>query len=61
MAHLTNVHLACTTVPKGSQDCAVVTAGYTYYHYIVDGFDDTGWGCAYRWSWVPSMLYRWCA
>ena len=23
-------------------------SGYQFYHYKCDGFDDTGWGCAYR-------------
>lgn len=27
---------------------AVVEGAYDYYHYRVDGFQDDGWGCAYR-------------
>ncbi|CUI15587.1 peptidase, putative [Bodo saltans] len=27
---------------------AIVTGDYDYYHYKIDGFNDDGWGCAYR-------------
>ena len=27
---------------------ALVSTRYTYYHYLCDGFDDRGWGCAFR-------------
>ncbi|OVA20526.1 Peptidase C78 [Macleaya cordata] len=27
---------------------SVVDGSYEYYHYLQDGFDDSGWGCAYR-------------
>ncbi|KAK6747454.1 hypothetical protein RB195_000572 [Necator americanus] len=35
---------------------STVKGDYTYYHYMQDGIDDAGWGCAYRslqsiWSW----------
>ncbi|VDM75960.1 unnamed protein product, partial [Strongylus vulgaris] len=35
---------------------STVKGDYNYYHYMQDGFDDAGWGCAYRslqsiWSW----------
>ncbi|XP_058810723.1 ufm1-specific protease 2 isoform X2 [Phymastichus coffea] len=33
--------------PDGSQ-ISVVNGLYAYYHYMQDGFDDNGWGCAYR-------------
>lgn len=26
----------------------IVKGDYLYYHYMQDGFDDNGWGCAYR-------------
>eukprot|EP00163_Fabomonas_tropica_P018312 TRINITY_DN32598_c0_g1_i1.p1 TRINITY_DN32598_c0_g1~~TRINITY_DN32598_c0_g1_i1.p1 ORF type:complete len:620 (-),score=99.21 TRINITY_DN32598_c0_g1_i1:101-1960(-) len=46
--HLHNVHegLPPTGVKGGTQ---YITQGvYAYYHYMQDGFDDNGWGCAYR-------------
>ncbi|XP_058108008.1 probable Ufm1-specific protease isoform X1 [Magnolia sinica] len=27
---------------------SLVEGSYEYYHYLQDGFDDSGWGCAYR-------------
>ncbi|KAL2515405.1 putative Ufm1-specific protease [Forsythia ovata] len=27
---------------------SLVQGSYEYYHYLQDGFDDSGWGCAYR-------------
>lgn len=29
-------------------EVALVDGAYDYYHYCVDGFQDDGWGCAYR-------------
>ena len=29
-------------------DAFVVNKAYHYYHYIIDGIDDRGWGCGYR-------------
>lgn len=34
------------TVKGGEQ--YIVKGDYLYYHYMQDGFDDNGWGCAYR-------------
>ncbi|KRZ94479.1 Ufm1-specific protease 2, partial [Trichinella sp. T8] len=54
-SRLRNVHEALT--PPGSEsNMATVYGLYEYYHYMQDGFDDRGWGCAYRslqtiWSW----------
>ncbi|KHN78454.1 putative Ufm1-specific protease [Toxocara canis] len=41
--------------PKG--ELSLVKGHYDYHHYMQDGVDDTGWGCAYRslqsiWSWL---------
>ena len=30
---------------------------YTYYHFVVDGVDDRGWGCGYR---SLQTLASWC-
>ncbi|KAK9117403.1 hypothetical protein Sjap_016350 [Stephania japonica] len=27
---------------------SLIDGSYEYYHYLQDGFDDSGWGCAYR-------------
>ncbi|ESQ45722.1 hypothetical protein EUTSA_v10010185mg [Eutrema salsugineum] len=27
---------------------SLIQGSYEYYHYLQDGFDDSGWGCAYR-------------
>jgi hypothetical protein len=29
-------------------DAVMIRDGYDFYHYGVDGYDDIGWGCAYR-------------
>ncbi|KRX26554.1 Ufm1-specific protease 2, partial [Trichinella nelsoni] len=54
-SRLRNVHEALTPPGKES-NMATVYGLYEYYHYMQDGFDDRGWGCAYRslqtiWSW----------
>nr|CCD12297.1 unnamed protein product [Trypanosoma congolense IL3000] len=48
--HLTrDVHnfLKGYTPVEGGEVC-LVSGSYDYYHYLVDGFKDSGWGCAYR-------------
>lgn len=47
-------HSSITSSSHGT--VAMVKGQYTYYHYMQDNFNDTGWGCAYRslqtlWSW----------
>ncbi|KAE9548929.1 hypothetical protein FO519_007856 [Halicephalobus sp. NKZ332] len=42
---------------KAKDLCRIIQSDYVYYHYQCDGFDDSGWGCAYRslqtiWSWL---------
>ncbi|KAM3726275.1 Ufm1-specific protease [Dirofilaria immitis] len=46
--------------PKGKM--YIVTGSYNYHHYMQDGIDDSGWGCAYRsfqtlWSWFVLQGY----
>ncbi|XP_035893445.1 ufm1-specific protease 2 [Anopheles stephensi] len=36
------------SVPHPDGRTALVAGAYTYHHYMQDGFDDKGWGCAYR-------------
>jgi hypothetical protein len=33
---------------EAGSDSAFVSGDYDYWHYLLDGFDDRGWGCAYR-------------
>nr|CAD2179901.1 unnamed protein product [Meloidogyne enterolobii] len=33
---------------QSKNKCAIVTGKYGYFHYGQNGFDDSGWGCAYR-------------
>lgn len=35
-------------IKKGPFDGIIVQNGYRYFHYNVDGYNDSGWGCAYR-------------
>ena len=46
---LRNVHLQLEhhNVRAGIE-VAMVRGDYLWYHYLCDGFDDVGWGCAYR-------------
>ncbi|GKU93216.1 hypothetical protein SLEP1_g6824 [Rubroshorea leprosula] len=40
-----------TTIPSSSVSggiTSLVQGSYEYYHYLQDGLDDSGWGCAYR-------------
>lgn len=46
--YLKNVH---THIPSSGVSGGVVSlvdGSYEYYHYLLDGLDDNGWGCAYR-------------
>lgn len=45
---LRSLHLSVDG-PDGSRPTvATVKGGYDYWHYVCDGFNDRGWGCAYR-------------
>lgn len=47
--HLCAPHLSVSTAPPPSYTLLQTVSGlYDYYHYLTDGFDDCGWGCAYR-------------
>ena len=41
-----NVHLNIKSPALGTR--YLVMGDYLYFHYGQDGFDDNGWGCAYR-------------
>ncbi|VDN01068.1 unnamed protein product [Thelazia callipaeda] len=47
---------------KSKGDISLVSGSYNYYHYMQDGLNDSGWGCAYRslqtiWSWFILQGY----
>jgi len=44
---LRNVHSSVPS-PNKKLNVALVKGSYDYYHYLQDGEDDKGWGCAYR-------------
>ncbi|XP_017772097.1 PREDICTED: ufm1-specific protease 2 [Nicrophorus vespilloides] len=44
---LKNVHKDAKPSNNGGEQ-ALVKGDYEYYHYLQDGMDDDGWGCAYR-------------
>lgn len=45
--YLCNVHLGLDSGIKGGLR-KVIDGTYTYHHYMQDGKNDSGWGCAYR-------------
>ena len=62
---LQNVHVGLAPSRISGASVHVVKGSYVYYHYLHDGFDDKGWGCAYRslqtlWSWffVNKFTYK---
>lgn len=52
-----NVHHAVLSrAPGGSRPISAVRGDYIYFHYLQDGVNDDGWGCAYR---SLQTLYSW--
>lgn len=45
--YLINPHVGIKSQVKDGK-LYLVQGKYTYYHYMQNGFDDNGWGCAYR-------------
>ncbi|KAI7727432.1 hypothetical protein M8C21_020437 [Ambrosia artemisiifolia] len=45
---LKDVHIGIPSSGVNGGDVSLVQGSYEYYHYLQDGFDDSGWGCAYR-------------
>ncbi|EJW85661.1 hypothetical protein WUBG_03430, partial [Wuchereria bancrofti] len=58
---LQNPHLHIKSYkPKGK--VYIISGSYNYHHYMQDGINDSGWGCAYRsfqtlWSWFVLQGY----
>ncbi|KAJ8536552.1 hypothetical protein K7X08_034953 [Anisodus acutangulus] len=45
---LKDVHLAIPSSGVSGGVASLVQGSYEYYHYLHEGLDDSGWGCAYR-------------
>ncbi|XP_031283525.1 probable Ufm1-specific protease [Pistacia vera] len=45
---LKDVHIGIPSSGVSGGLVSLVQGSYEYYHYLQDGFDDSGWGCAYR-------------
>ncbi|KAK6261862.1 hypothetical protein QUC31_007678 [Theobroma cacao] len=45
---LKDVHIGIPSGGVSGGSVSLVQGSYEYYHYLQDGFDDSGWGCAYR-------------
>ncbi|PON72365.1 Peptidase C78, ubiquitin fold modifier-specific peptidase [Parasponia andersonii] len=45
---LKDVHIGIPTSGVSGSTLSLVQGSYEYYHYMHDGFNDSGWGCAYR-------------
>ncbi|CAN1136560.1 Probable Ufm1-specific protease [Linum perenne] len=45
---LKDVHVGIPVSGVSGGVTSLVQGSYEYYHYLHDGFDDSGWGCAYR-------------
>ncbi|WOG99435.1 hypothetical protein DCAR_0518783 [Daucus carota subsp. sativus] len=43
-----DVHLGIPSSGVSGGVVSLVQGSYEYFHYLQDGFDDSGWGCAYR-------------
>ncbi|XP_065874072.1 probable Ufm1-specific protease [Euphorbia lathyris] len=45
---LKDVHIGIPNSGVSGGIVSLVQGSYDYHHYLQDGFDDSGWGCAYR-------------
>ncbi|KAM7273681.1 hypothetical protein ACFE04_028345 [Oxalis oulophora] len=45
---LKDVHIGIPSSGVSGGTVSLVQGSYEYYHYLQNGFDDSGWGCAYR-------------
>jgi hypothetical protein len=46
-------------IPVKDPEIGVVQGRYSYHHYMQDGIDDNGWGCAYRSLQTVVSWFRW--
>ncbi|MCH87992.1 putative Ufm1-specific protease-like, partial [Trifolium medium] len=47
-ALLRDVHIGIPSSGVTGGTLSIVQGSYEYHHYLQDGFNDSGWGCAYR-------------
>ncbi|KAL5544018.1 hypothetical protein UlMin_007802 [Ulmus minor] len=45
---LRDVHIGISSSGVSGGTMSLVQGSYEYHHYLQDGFNDSGWGCAYR-------------
>ncbi|XP_022137398.1 probable Ufm1-specific protease isoform X2 [Momordica charantia] len=45
---LKDVHIGIPSSGVSGGQMSLVQGSYEYYHYLQEGFNDSGWGCAYR-------------
>ncbi|CAH2064868.1 unnamed protein product [Thlaspi arvense] len=45
---LKDVHIGIPSSGVSEGVASLIQGSYEYHHYLQDGFDDSGWGCAYR-------------
>ncbi|CAN8254897.1 unnamed protein product [Cochlearia groenlandica] len=45
---LKDVHIGIPSSGVSEGVASIIQGSYEYYHYLQDGIDDSGWGCAYR-------------
>ncbi|GAA0161806.1 hypothetical protein LIER_18039 [Lithospermum erythrorhizon] len=45
---LKDVHIGIPGSGVAGGSVSLIQGSYEYHHYLQDGFDDSGWGCAYR-------------
>lgn len=45
---LKDVHIGIPSSGVSGGVTSLIQGSYEYHHYLQDGFDDSGWGCAYR-------------
>lgn len=57
--YLVSPHLGLKGPAVAGGRQALVNGRYTYYHYMQDGFNDNGWGCAYRSLQTLCSWFRW--
>lgn len=43
-----DVHMGISSSGVSGGGVSLIQGSYEYFHYLQDGFDDSGWGCAYR-------------
>ncbi|XP_014259814.1 ufm1-specific protease 2-like [Cimex lectularius] len=56
---ITNVHVGLSPSGLTNGKCVVIKRNYSYFHYMQNNFNDSGWGCAYRSLQTIFSWYLW--